>query len=67
MRIHSDHKNLTCKNVNTGRVLIWRLIIEDYGTDIEYIQVDKNIVADALSILCINRNQETTQESTHKK
>ena len=67
MRIHSDHKNLTCKNVNTVRVLIWRLTIEDYGTDIEYIQVDKNIVADALSILCINRNQETTQESTHKK
>ena len=62
-----DHKNLTCNFFNTNRVLRWRLVLEDYGPDIEYIQGDKNIVADALSIFPINSNQETTQESTYKK
>ena len=32
-----------------GRVLIWRLILEDFITDIEYIQGNKNIVADTWS------------------
>ena len=27
LRIYTDHKNLTCKFLNTDRVLIWRLII----------------------------------------
>ena len=48
-------------------MLLWRLIHEEYGPDIEYIQSDKNIVADALSILTINGNQDTTQESTLQK
>ena len=34
LRIHTDHKNLTCKNFNTNRVLIWRLILEEYVPDI---------------------------------
>ena len=38
MRIYSDHKNLTCNNFNTDRVLRWRLIIEEYGPNIEYIK-----------------------------
>ena len=52
--------------LNTGRVLIWRLVLEEYGQDIEYIQGDKNIVSDTLSIFTINRNEETTQQSTYK-
>ena len=48
-------------------MLTWRLIIEEYGPDIEYIQGDKNILADTLSIFAINVNQETTLESTYKK
>ena len=28
LRIYTDHKNLTCNNFNTNRVLIWRLILE---------------------------------------
>ena len=38
LRIYNDHKNLTCKNFNTNRVLIWRLILEECGPDIEYIK-----------------------------
>ena len=61
LRIYTDHKNLTCKFFNTNRVLIWRLILEEYGPDIEYIQGDKNTVVYVLSIFLMNVNQETTQ------
>ena len=66
MRLYNDHKNFTGKLFNTDIVLIWRLIIEEYDPDIEYIQGDKNIVVGALSIFPINRDQETTQEFTYK-
>ena len=56
---------MTCKNFNTGRVLRWRLILEEYGPDIEYIPDEKYIAVDALSRLPNNRNQETTHESTY--
>jgi hypothetical protein len=52
--VHTDHKNLTCKNFNTERVMRWRLILEEYGPEIKYIKGPKNIVADALSRLDIN-------------
>ena len=42
LRVNTDHKNLTCKNFNTDIVLKWRLIIEEYGPDKEYIK-GKNI------------------------
>ena len=64
--IYTDHKNLICKTFNTNRLLRWIILLEYYGTDIEYIQGDKNIVADALSRFTMNGNQETTQESTYK-
>ena len=46
-------------------MLQWRLILEEYSPDIEYITGKKNIDADALSQLPINVNQETTHESTY--
>ena len=48
-------------------MLRWRLINEEYGPYIEYIQDNKNIVTDALSRFPINDNQETTHESNYKK
>ena len=34
LRIYTNHKYLTCKKLNTDRVLRWRLILEEYGPDI---------------------------------
>ena len=48
LRIYTDNKNLTCKILNTDRVSIWRLILKEYGPDIEYIKVEKNMFADGL-------------------
>jgi RNase H-like domain found in reverse transcriptase len=49
--VHTDHKNLTCKNFNTERVMRWRLLLEEYGPELHYIKGEHNIVADALSRL----------------
>ena len=67
LRIYTDHKKLTCEKFNTDRVLRWRLILEEYGPDIEYNKGEKNVVADALSMLPFNDNEETTQKSTYQK
>ena len=48
--VHTDHKNLTCKNFNTARVMRWRLILEEYGPELRYTKGENNIVADALSV-----------------
>jgi hypothetical protein len=52
--VHTDHKNLTCKNFNTERVMRWRLVLEEYGPELRYIKGEDNIVADALSRLDLN-------------
>ena len=49
--MYNDHKNLTCKSFNTDRGSIRQLIIKQYGPYIEYTKGEKNIVADALSII----------------
>jgi len=49
--VHTDRKNLTCKNFNMERVMCWLLILEEYGPELCYIKGDHNVVADALSHL----------------
>ena len=56
--IHTDHKNLTYANFNTDRVIRWRLIIEEYGPELQYVEGPKNVVADALSRLGLKDNPE---------
>ena len=47
----TDHKNLTYKTTEhaSDRVLRQRLILEEYGVDIKFIQGGNNTVADTLS------------------
>ena len=47
--VHTDHKNLVYKTFNTERVMRWRLILEEFGPELNYIKGENNIVADVLS------------------
>ena len=60
-------KNLHVKKFNTDRVLTWRLILEEYISDIEYIRGEKHIVSDAQSRFPFNGNQGSIKEPTYKQ
>ena len=67
IRVYTDHKNLTYKNFNTERVMRWRLVLEEYGPELDYVKGESNIVADALSRLDLEpqiKNNET--QSLHQ-
>jgi hypothetical protein len=49
--VHTDHANPTYKHFNSDRVMRWRLFIEEYSPDLQYIKGENNVVADALSRL----------------
>ena len=48
-------------------LLRWRLILEEYGPYIEYIQGENNIVSYVISRIPLNMNQDTTQKSTYQQ
>ena len=60
--VHTDHKNLTCKNFNTARVMRWRLILEEYGPELRYIKGEHNIVADTLSRLKMLESDDSKEQ-----
>jgi hypothetical protein len=49
--VKTDHKNLThpLSTHTSSRVLRQRLVLEEYGADLEYVQGRSNIAADAHS------------------
>ena len=66
MTPQKSQKQVCIQNFNINRVLRWRLILEEYGTDIKYIMNTINLVTDTLSWLPNNVNKETTHESMYK-
>ena len=60
--VHTDHKNLVCKHFNTERVMRWRLVLEEYGPELNYIKGENNIVADALSRLEMTPDDEVEMD-----
>jgi hypothetical protein len=62
LKIHTDHKNLTCDNYNSIQMLRWRLDFEEFGPRIQYIKGANNVVVDALSRLPRTDNESTDLE-----
>ena len=50
IKVFTDHKNLVHESElkTSQRVMRWRLLLEEYGPEIEYIKGPKNAVVDAL-------------------
>jgi hypothetical protein len=45
----TDHKNLIHNDLNSERVLPWRLLMEEHGPDVRHVKGPENTAADALS------------------
>ena len=51
--LRTDHKNLTYINFEgSKKVLRWKMLLQQYDFEIEYIEGEKNVVADCMSRLC---------------
>ena len=65
--VYTNHKNLTFENFTTERVLRWRLMLEEYGSEIKYINVPDNDASDALSRLPLINSDVTESNVTREQ
>ena len=53
--LQTDHENLTYINFEgTAKVRRWKLLVQEYNFQIEFIKGEDNVVADPFSRLCLN-------------
>ena len=51
LKIYTDHKNLIFWTLSVEQVLRWRLYMEQFYYTLDYLEGDKNILADCFSRL----------------
>ena len=62
--VHTDHLNLLYDKMATARLSRWRMLLEEFGPKVEYVQGHKNVVADALSRLDLQSKQHDEIDDT---
>jgi len=66
LNVYTDHRNLTFRTLNTQRVLRWRLYLEEYDVNLQYIEGKDNVLADCFSRLP-RMPKPTTNEKRYAK
>src|SRR5437868_727482 len=66
IQVHTDHENLTYIMFNSDRVMQWRLYIEEYSPDLQYIKGEKSAVADSADLTWM-KNPVFTKHSSQKR
>ena len=46
LHIYTDHENLTCRTFSVQIILLWRIFLDEFDTNIHYIEGKKNVIAD---------------------
>ena len=56
--VHTDHQNIVYGNLSNNRIARWRLLLEEYGPTYVHVAGENNVVADALSRMDADFEQE---------
>ena len=69
LRAFTDNKNLTqdALGITYERVYRWRLLLEDYGPEIVYLEGHTNVVACAISCLEFNGTHQNKRVNVHTR
>jgi transposase InsO family protein len=62
LKIYTDHKNLIFRTLSLERVLRWRMYMEQFYYTLEYLEGEKNVLADCFSRLPRMDNKITVGE-----
>ena len=63
--VHTDHLNLLYKKLASGRLIRWRMLLEEFGPEFQHVKGTTNIVADALSRLDMAPRPQDDVNDTH--
>jgi hypothetical protein len=56
--VQIDHKKIIYAKSTSDRVMPWRLLIEEFGTELRHIKGKHNLIADVLSSIQLDDSSE---------